>query len=87
MGCNLIFEKAIPFLVGKGNVVQLFQLTAQVFHQTISVVEREILIPLLREHFNKSLFKRNLALIAVRTLGLRLVLGDDGALGGGGIML
>ena len=75
-------EKAIPLAVGKGVVVEGFQLTAQVGDEFRLGVDGQIGIALLGELLDERLFQCGLALVAVRPGG-GFIGGDHRVLGGG----
>ena len=66
-------EKAVPFPVGKAEMIEPFQLAAEIGHQVRLAVDGHIFIALLPQHLDEGRFQRRLALVGVGTLGLGLV--------------
>ena len=55
--CDYVIEKPFPFRVGKGIVIQLFQLLPQVGNQVSLFMNRQVGIALLTEHTDKLLLQ------------------------------
>ena len=70
---NFMFEKAIPFFVGKAILIEPLQLFAEIVDQSIFAVNGHIFVTLFHQHFNESLFQCRFALVRIRAFYLRLV--------------
>ena len=77
---DAVAEKALPFILGEGIAVQLFQLRTQVGDKLAFRMDGQVFIALLAKQANKLLLQHGFALIAVRTCLNRLVFGDNGIL-------
>ena len=81
---NRARKEALPFVIGKMVVVQLFQPLPQVVHQIHFRVNGQIGIALFAQHTDELLFQRRFALVGFGALGLRLIGGDNGVFVGFG---
>lgn len=77
-----LFEEAFPFGIGEGEVVQLFELSAQIGDEFGLGGDGEVLVGLGLQECDERLFKFRLGLTGggARRIG-RLIFGDDGTLG------
>ena len=66
-------KEAIPLVIGKVIIIQLFKLTAEVFDQVLFFMYGKAFIPKLNKEAYKFRFQLCLALISVRTLVLWLI--------------
>ena len=80
---NLILEEAIPLLVGETELIESFQLAAEVLDQSRFIVDGDILIALLGQHPDKSGFQCRLTLVGIGTLDLGFIFCDNGTFVGG----
>ena len=62
---NAAFEKAIPFLIGKLDAIQLLQLPPQIGNEILLVVNSQVLIALLFQLLNKRSLQLGLTLVMV----------------------
>ena len=76
---KLLMEKARPLLIGKTEVVQKFELPAQVPDQRFFLMHGKILVPLRAELPDEFFFQRRFALVGVGTHGRRRVFGHHRA--------
>ena len=67
---NAAFEKAIPFLIGKLDVIQLLQLPPQIGNKILLVVNSQVLIALLFQLLNKRSLQLGLTLVMVGMIAL-----------------
>ena len=70
---QLGLEKAVPFPVGKAEMIEPFQLAAEIGHQVRLAVDGHIFVTLLPQHLDEGRFQRRLTLVGIRALGLGLV--------------
>ena len=81
---DVLGEKALPFALGKCDMVERLQPAAQIGDKIFLGMDLEILIPLLRQKRDKALLKLSLAFVCERIALLRLVTADNGILVGQG---
>ena len=77
--CQHLVPEPLPFAVRKAIVVQLFQLRPQIGDQVRFLVDGQVLIAQFAKQADKLFFQVCLALVSIRTLGLRLVFSDNSA--------
>ena len=77
--CQHLVPETLPFAVRKAIVIQLFQLRPQIGNQVSLFMDGQALIAQLAKQTDKFLFQSCLALVAIGTLGLGLVFGDNSA--------
>ena len=53
---NFMFEKTVPFFVGKAILIEPFQLPTEIVNQSIFAVNGHIFVTLFHQYFNESLF-------------------------------
>ena len=80
---QLGLEKAVPFPVGKAEMIEPFQLAAEIGHQVRLAVDGHIFVTLLPQHLDEGRFQRRLALVRIGALGLGFIFGDNGTFIGG----
>ena len=77
--CQHLVPETLPFAVRKAIVIQLFQLRPQIGNQVGFLMDGQPFIAQLAQQPDKFLFQSRLALVAIGTLGLGLVFGDNSA--------
>ena len=76
---NFMFEKAVPFFVGKAILIEPLQLHAEIVDQSIFAVNSNVFVTLFHQHFNECLFQCRFTLVRIRAFYLRFVLSHNGA--------